>query len=165
MKLLKKKNKLTTSKRGVSRSPAAQVELTKSWDHLKLGSPHSYSFQGFVVPICITQDSQVIVIMTLQVATFQYFCVCFVQLSLHSLLLLLPLLIPACDSLSLFVSLPHYTLDWAVHVFVLIAATSFSGLICFVSASANMQSVSTRPCRRPWRHCCWVEYQLPLAHR
>ena len=50
--------------------------------------------------------------MTLQIATSQYFCVCFVQLSLHLLLLLLLLLISTCDSLSLFVSLPHYTLDW-----------------------------------------------------
>ena len=83
-----------------------------SWDHWKLGSLHSFSFQGFDVPICITQSSRAIVIMTLRIATFQYLCACFVQLSLHLLLLLLLLLISACDSLSLFVSLPHHSLDW-----------------------------------------------------
>ena len=104
--------KLTVSKHGVSCSPAAQVELSSYgtiWNSAHHISP---VFLASLFQSASTNTPMTIDIMTLQIATFQYFCVCFVQVSLHLLFLLLLLLIPACDSLSLFVSLPHYTLDW-----------------------------------------------------
>ena len=120
--------------------------MTKFWDHLKLGSPrfsqfsrlrrsnlHHPELPGYrhhdspdrYFPILLRVFRSIVAAPAAPSSPFVDLCLRFFVAVLSRFLTILSI---GCSKLQ---------------VFVLIAATNFSGLICFVSASANMQSVST----------------------